>query len=353
MSLRGLLLLSLLSAPGVGAQEAPAAGPPAAPSATLAVVLGQSITEAEVEDLVAAQLAELRQKAHQLRSQALDELIARRVVDAEAKRRGMSVEALLKAEVEAKAVPSEAERRALYEANKARFAGMSEEDAMKQVDPAARQQKRRERQLEYVRELRKQAGVEIHLEPLRADVRIPERAPRRGAEQAPVTIVEFSDFECPFCVRAQPTLRRLRETYGDKVRFFFLDFPLDMHPRAKKAHEAAACAADQGKFWPMYDRLFTSQGKFELADLKAYAAELGLEASGFATCLDSGRHADATEAGIEEGARHGVTGTPAFFINGRMLVGAQPYEAFAALIEDELERSARRAATPRPEPPGR
>ena len=217
---------------------------------------------------------------------------------------------------------TEADRKALYEANKSRFAGTSEAEAMKQIEPAVRQQKRRERQIAYVRELRKQAGVEVRLEPLRADLRVPEGAPRRGPEKAPVTIVEFSDFQCPFCVRAQPTLRRVRETYADKVRFVFLDFPLDMHPQAKKAHEAAACAGDQGKFWPMYDRLFASQGKFEVPDLKGYAAELGLAAPDFAACLDSGRHAAATERGIEEGARHGVTGTPAFFINGRMAGGS-------------------------------
>ena len=246
---------------------------------------------------------------------------------------------------------TEADQKALYEANKARFAGVSEAEAMKQVEPAVRQQKRRERQNAYVRELRKQAGVEVRLEPLRADLQVPEGAPRRGPEKAPVTIVEFSDFQCPFCVRAQPTLRRVRETYADKVRFVFLDFPLDMHPQAKKAHEAAACAADQGKFWPMYDRLFTSQGKFEVPALKGYAAELGLAAADFAACLDSGRHAAATEAGIEEGERHGVTGTPAFFINGRMLVGAQPYESLRGRDRGRAGAGAR-AARPPPAEPG-
>ena len=188
------------------------------------------------------------------------------------------------------------------------------------------------------------------LEPLRADLRVPAGAPARGPESAPVTIVEFSDFQCPFCVRAQPTLQRLRETYGDKLRFVFLDFPLEIHPQAPKAHEAAACAGDQGKFWPMYDRLFASGGKLEVADLKSYAGELGLDGAAFGTCLESGRHSAATEAALQEGQRHGVTGTPAFFINGRLLVGAQPFEAFAQVIEDELSRAARHAAAAPPKP---
>jgi protein-disulfide isomerase len=347
-------LAALLTAASPAAAQAPSPGAPSAAAApataadeALAIVLGQAISEDEVDALIAPQLAEMKQKAYELRSQALDELIARRLVEAEAARRGMTLEALIKEEVEAKVVTTEADKKALYEANKSRFSGMTEAEAMKQVEPALRQQKRRERQLAYVRELRQRAGVEVRLEPLRASVQVPEGAPRRGPEKAPVTIVEFSDFQCPFCVRAQPTLRRVRETYGDKVRFVFLDFPLDMHPQARKAHEAAACAADQGKFWPMYDRLFASQGKLEVADLKGYAAELGLVPADFAACLDSGRHAAATEAGLEEGARNGVTGTPAFFINGRRLVGAQPFESFSAVIEDELERAARRVASAR------
>jgi protein-disulfide isomerase len=343
-----LALLILLAGRARAGQEGPptAEAPEAAPrSPALALVAGEPVTEAEVEALIAPQLAELRQRTHQLRSQALDELIARRLLEAEAKRRGVSLEALLKEEVDDKAAPTEADTKALYEANKARFAGQTEAEAMKQVEPAARQQRRRERQLELVRELRKRAGVEVLLEPLRAELRLPSGAPRRGPEAAPVTVVEFSDFQCPFCARAQPTLRRLREAYADEVRFFFVDFPLDMHPQAKKAHEAAACAAEQGKFWPMYDRLFASQGRLEVKDLKAYASELGLAGEAFAECLDSARHAASWEAGIEEGARQGVTGTPAFFINGRMLVGAQPYEAFAQVIEDELERAARRSTT--------
>ena len=166
------------------------------------------MTEAEVEALIAPQLAELRQRGYQLRSQALDELIARRVVEREAVRRGVSVEALVKSEVDEKAVPTDADRRALYEANKSRFAGQSEAEAMRQIEPAARQQKRRERQGAFVADLRTKEEVVILLEPLRADLRVPTGAPARGPETAPITIVEFSDFQCPYCVRAQPTLRQ-------------------------------------------------------------------------------------------------------------------------------------------------
>ena len=341
----------LLPAIGLQGGATLAETPKAQASPTLALIGDETVTEAEVDALVGPQLAELRQKTFQLRSQGLDELIAQRLAEREAKRRGITLEALLKAEVDDKVVFTDADLKALYEANKARFTGQSEAEAMKQVEPAVRQQKRRERQMTLVRELRAAARVTVLLEPMRAELHLPAGAPARGPEKAPITIVEFSDFQCPYCVRAQPTLKRVRTTYGDNVRFVFVDFPLDIHPQAKKAHEAAACAHEQGKFWPMYDRLFTSEGKFQVADLKGYASETGLDPAAFDTCLDSGRHADASERGVEEGARNGVTGTPAFFINGRMVVGAQPYEAFAQIIDDELDRLAPPSARSTPRQP--
>ena len=349
MSARRAIFLSLVTVLLGRAALAETAKPQASPP--LALIGDEPITEAEVDALVGPQLAELRQRTFQLRSQGLDELIAQRLAEREAKRRGLSLEALLKIEVEAKVVLTDADLRALYEANKARFAGQSEAEALKQIEPAVRQQKRRDRQMAFVREMRSTAGVTVLLQPLRADLRVPAGAPARGSDEAPVTIVEFSDFQCPYCVRAQPTLKRVRESYGEKVRFVFVDFPLDIHPQAKKAHEAAACAHEQGKFWPMYDRLFTSEGKFQVADLKGYAGETGLDAATFATCLDSGRHADASERGVQEGARNGVSGTPAFFINGRMVVGAQPFEAFAQVIDDELSRVASASASSGPKQP--
>ena len=327
-----LLLIGIYGRAVAAEPSKPQASPP------LALVGDEPITEAEVEALVGPQLAELRQRTFQLRSQGLDELIAQRLAEREAKRRGLTLAALVKVEVDDKVVFTDAERKALYEANQARFAGQSEAEAMKQIEPAVRQQKRRDRQMAFVHEMRAAAKVTVLLQPLRADLRLPAGAPARGSEGAPVTIVEFSDFQCPYCVRAQPTLKRVRETYGPKVRFVFVDFPLDIHAQAKKAHEAAACANEQGKFWPMYDRLFTSEGKLQASDLKGYAGEAGLDAAAYDTCMGSGRHATASERGVEEGARNGVTGTPAFFINGRMVVGAQPFEAFAQVIDDELSR---------------
>jgi protein-disulfide isomerase len=153
-------------------------------------------------------------------------------------------------------------------------------------------------------------------------------------------VVEFSDFQCPYCVRSRPTVAKLRATYGDKVRWAFRHFPLSFHDKAEKAGEAAACAGDQGKFWEMHDRLWASTPKLTVPDLKQQAAALGLDTAAFDRCLDSGQHAGLVERDEEMGQGYGVSGTPAFFVNGRPIVGAQPFEAFEQVIDDELARAA-------------
>jgi protein-disulfide isomerase len=122
------------------------------------------------------------------------------------------------------------------------------------------------------------------------------------------------------------------------VRVVFRDFPLSIHAQAPKAAEAATCADEQGKFWEMHDRLFGNQQALQVADLKKHAAELALDTSRFDQCLDSGKYAAEWKKDVDDGTRLGVTGTPAFFVNGRFLSGAQPYEAFVRVIDEELQR---------------
>jgi protein-disulfide isomerase len=137
-----------------------------------------------------------------------------------------------------------------------------------------------------------------------------------------------------------PTLAQLESKYGDKVKLVFRDFPIDsLHPGASKAHEAARCADEQGKFWAYHDKLFAGPANSSPELLNAFAKEVGLEPAAFETCLSSGKHQSAIKKDIEEGQRLGVAGTPAFFINGRLVSGAQPLEAFARVIDDELARA--------------
>ena len=319
----------------VGLAAAAPGQEPAAPGAA-AIVAGKPIAAREVDDLVRAQLMDLRAREHQLRSQALDALVTQALLEKEAEARGVTPEALHKAEVEDKALVTDAEARSYYEANKARFGTTSEADALRQIKAGLGQQRQGERRAAFARDLRKRYDVKVLLEPYRVPVEVGS-APVRGNPKAPVTVVEFSDFQCPYCVRARPTVDRVRETYGDKVRWVFRHFPLDFHAQAEKAGEAAACAGEQGKFWEMHDLLWENPAKLQVADLKAHAAKLGLDAAKFGQCLDSGRHAGLVEADLRAGQGYGVSGTPAFFVNGRPLVGAQPFDAFAQVIDDELQ----------------
>ena len=154
---------------------------------------------------------------------------------------------------------------------------------------------------------------------------------------APIEMIEFSDFQCPFCLRADPTVRQVLGTYGDRIRFVYRHYPLPNHPNARPAAEAAACAGEQGKFWPYHDRLFANPAKLSDADLKQGAAELGLNAAQFNACVDTHKLKAQVDADIKDGEQAGVNGTPAFFVNGRMISGAQPYDVFKKLIDEELE----------------
>ncbi len=159
----------------------------------------------------------------------------------------------------------------------------------------------------------------------------------KGPKVAPVTLVKFEDFHCPFCKRAQSTIAELLSRYGKKLKLVHRDFPIDsLHPQARKAHEAARCANDQGKFWDYHDILYDNAPKASLDDLKAYAKQLGLRMTEFESCLTSGKYQAAVQADVDDGQRLGITGTPTFYINGRLLSGAQPLASFASLIDEEL-----------------
>jgi protein-disulfide isomerase len=163
----------------------------------------------------------------------------------------------------------------------------------------------------------------------------------KGSEDAPITIVEFSDYECPYCNRFfTDTLPQIQENYIDtgKVKFVYRDFPLSFHPNAQKAAEAAECAGEQGRYWEMHDKLFGEGVSGGVAAFKQYAAEIGLDTDEFNQCLDSGEMASEIQKDFADGQSLGVTGTPGFLINNIRVIGAQPYEVFEQVIEQELNK---------------
>jgi protein-disulfide isomerase len=315
----------------------------------IAEVNGEPISANEVEQPLAARVRQLEQQIYNLKRQRLDAVIADRLLAQEAARRGTSVPALLDAEVTAR-VPlvTEAEVQAFYQENKERLRG--DEAALRpRIRSHLQQQKLAAQRARFVEALRARATVVDRLEAppaVRVEIR-EDGAPVRGAADAPVTLVEFSDFQCPFCKAVQATLRELLARYPDRVKLVYRDFPIDgLHPQARRAAEAARCARDQGKFWEYHDLLFADAPKAAAEDLERHARGVGLDVEAFGRCLAANVHGAAVQRDVDEGDRLGLSATPAFFINGRLLMGAQPLEAFVRVIEEELRASQSKPAKP-------
>jgi protein-disulfide isomerase len=333
-------LVAVLAVPASSAEKrAPKAAPKAAAADAVAFVGGEPITAAQFEELAGPRLFAVRTQEYNQKRALLEDAIDAKLLEKEGKARGMSADELVRVEVDAK-IPAvtEADQKDYYEKNKPRFGNTPEADALKQIENGLRQQRARDRRMAYVKELRDKAGVQILLDAPRVAVSMGED-PAKGPAAAPITIVEFSDFQCPYCARVNPTIKQVEEKYGDKVRLVFRDFPLvQIHRDAAKAAEAGECAHEQGKFWEMHDKLFANQSKLQVEAMKQTATEIGLDAEKFNQCMDSSKYAAEVQKDVDEGSRYGVTGTPAFFINGRMLSGAQPLEAFTEMIDEELAR---------------
>jgi len=330
------------------AQPAPpaqAAGQSAGPSAVAARIGDRAITVEEIDrkwqELDAASFMKATQERYDVRRRVLDTLIGDHLIAEEAKRRGTPADRLLADEL-AKRVRevTETDLQTAYEQMRGQMNGAALEQVRVPLMQYLVQQRRNEAREGLVEELRAKAGaIEIALDPPRYTVSSAAHDPVRGPAGAPVEIVEFSDFQCPFCGRVAPTLNRVRETFGDQVKFVFRDFPLtSIHPQAHQAAEAAECASEQGKFWEYHDVLFANQRALGTSDLKRHATTIGLDAEAFAGCLDSGRTRPRVEADLAAAQALGLQATPAFFINGRFLSGAQPFEAFERIIREELAR---------------
>jgi protein-disulfide isomerase len=297
----------------------------------------------EVQHAVHGQLAQIERQRHSLINQKLEELVEKRLLAQEAKKRGTNEEQLVKDEIEAKTPEIlETEVSDFIEQNRARLPQGAEAELRLKVRDFLRSQRINQRRQAYVQTLRDQFKVAVYLEePASARVQLnSDKGFARGQKDAPVAIVEFSDYQCPFCKAVRGTVNEIFARYNGKVRWIFRDFPSQrLHPTALKAHEAARCAGDQGKFWEYHDVLFERSPQHSPEELKQYAQELGLSSSAFSDCLESSKYQADVAGDLQEGARMGVSGTPTFFINGRLAEGAMPFAVFQKLIESELARN--------------
>lgn len=297
-----------------------------------------TITLKDVDAKIAPQLKQFEKQKMELRQQAAEQIALEALAKAEAAKVGQTDEQWVKAQLESKLpVPSDAEILKVFEENKARMPpGSTVESMREQIIGFLQKDKGREVAMKLFDELKAKANYQMLLEEPR--VVVEAKGPARGPEGAKITIVEFSDFECPFCSKAEDSVNQVMEKYAGKVRLVFRHFPLSFHPHAPKAAEAAACAADQGKFWEMHKQLFANQKALSVDELKQHAAAVGLDKAKFDECLDTGKNKALVEADTKAGSDVGVTGTPAFFINGKLLSGALPASEFEKVIDAELKK---------------
>lgn len=298
---------------------------------------GQAVTQKEVDARAESTLQRLKDEEYEARRSALDEIVVERLMDAQAKAQGISRDELLKREVDGKVVPpTPAEIKDLYDRNKDRVGGRSLAELTPEIERSIRQTRSAERAQAYLDELRGKATVAVTLPQPRNDVPIPADARAMGPDKAPVTIVEFSDYLCPYCQKAQTVVDEVLKRNQGKVRFVHRDFLLG-RPRSMAVARAAQCAADQGKFWDYRRNLLEAPGDWTDDDLLRRTVSLGLDRAALQTCLASDRHDKAILESSQDGTKLGVQSTPTFFINGRRMRGARDAAQFQEIIDSELK----------------
>lgn len=315
--------------------------PGLAPAVVITTVAGRPITAGALNERLKPIAYKLRFNSYTLTRQALDVTINDLLLLAEASKRGVPPEEIIRKEISEKVrPPSEAEVKKFYEENKARIPGEFS-SVSNQIASYLEENNRKQLEQELSDRLRKGANIRVMItEPaLPVQTVSVDDDPVRGPANAPVTIVEFTDFQCPSCAAMQPLLEEVIKSYGNKVRLVVRDFPLAMHPNARKAAEAGNAAHAQGKFFEYVDLLLKRQKDLDVPSLKKYASEIGLDRAKFDAALDSGKYAAEVRNDIRDGELYGVDSTPAVFINGIALT-EMSIEALRAAIDRALGAAA-------------
>src|SRR5687768_14973494 len=317
------------------------ATPPNAPAdraRVFATVNGRDITSGDIEDSLLPLVASVQEQLYLVRKDDVDMKINDILLNQEATKRGVTANAVLQAEIGDKA-PAVTEAQALdfFNKNKARVNG--EFPQLKdQIIEYLQGQEHQRLSGAFAARLRNGASVQTFITPPPEPVFkiATDDQPAKGNPNAPVTLVEFTDYQCPTCAAAQPVLDRLLAEYGDRLRLVVRDFPLEMHAEARKAAEAAEAAREQGKYWDFAAILFRNQSALKPEQLKQYAQVIGLDRAKFDAALDTGKFADKVERDMLDGQRVGISGTPTFFVNGRR--AKEPtYDGLKAAIEAALK----------------
>ena len=294
------------------------------------------------ENDAASQLRMLQQ-LYDARRRVLDFIIGNHLIDREATARGVSRDELLAEELPPRTLPiSDEDVERVYRRNREALGDRTLEEVRVEIEAALERQRPTLALQQFMDDLRGESDdVALTLDPPRQRIEILPDDPTRGPADAPIAIVEFSDFQCPFCQRATGTLTELFDRFEGQIRFTYKDYPLANHPEAFKAAEAGNCAHEQGMFWELHDKMFVSQDALDVLSLTTYASELGLDVAAFSACLDEGRYTQRVQQDLQIGQLNGVSSTPTVFINGRPVMGAAPIETFDQIIREELAASER------------
>jgi protein-disulfide isomerase len=303
-------------------------------NSVVASVDGATVTLADFEHERPFGLFQAQNAFYQTEKKAVDEYLDDYLLERQAQKENVTVPELLKVHVDSTIAkdPGDDALRVYYE-------GLDSAEPFEtmrgKILDHIHERRLAKAKLAYIQTLRSQSQITLQLPAPRVQVSL-DKTQVRGAEGAPVTLVEFADFECPYCQQFEPTLDRLRADFKDKLAFAYKDVPLPMHGHAEKAAEAAHCAGTQNKYWEYHDLLLKTK-ELEIPQLKAEAQNLGLDTTAFNKCLDSGEQADTIKATLEEARQLGITGTPSFLLNGRYFSGVMSYDQLHSLVAEELK----------------
>jgi protein-disulfide isomerase len=316
------IALGAFSIPALGQNDA----------SVVAEIGGRKVTADELAEKEAGKLLQAKYKYYIAERDALELYIEDQLLELQAKKEGVTLDELYKRHVAINVPePTEDQLRFYYEGVQT---DETYESARSHIIDTVHQLRTKKARDAYLAELRAQYGVIVELSQPSAHVEV-ENGPRLGSDKAPVQIVEFADYECPYCQKVNDDLRRLREQFGDQVSLVYKDFPLPMHPLAAKAAAAARCAGVQGKFWEFHDALFQTK-RIQVSDLKLQARTLKLDTARFDQCLDGDEQIAVVRKDAQEAKRLGLDGTPSFFINGHFMSGSIGYEKLRGTVLQEL-----------------
>lgn len=323
----------------------PSADAEPSPDLVVATWSGGQMTYGELMEevkgrLIKAEIEYLNERYSTMR-RAIDSAVNESLLEAEAKARGLAdADALTEKLAAENEQVGDSEVEKFYEENKRRFRGKPLDQVRDSVKAQLVKSQQREALSELLEELREKAAVDVALDPPelpRLEVAVGKN-PVRGDAGGPITIVEFADYECPYCSRGYESMQKVMSKYEGKVQWYFRDFPLSFHRNAVDYAVGAICAGEQGKYWDMHDAILDNQKKLKAGEgVAGLAKDLDLDEAAFATCMANEAHKKQVMTDMSEGQAVGVSGTPAYFINGIMISGAQPVENFEAIIDRELE----------------